>query len=169
MAWDPFQDPSPLPSGPGLPSLPRKAFQRDQRSWRLQAGQQPWSPALAYFRALWAAVLPGGLGASELQWWHFRHLPVNLCRVPFLLPLKVTDAKPGLELPCGFVATPPSLFRLGTSKLRQGYGRLQLRQGQAKSGILGVPSLPSLPGQATSTSFLLYLSPCPPPRPSPGP
>lgn len=87
---------------------------------------------------------------------------------PFSCHSKSPMPKPGLDLPCGFVATPPSLFPLGTSKLRQGYGRLQLRQGQAKSGILGVPSLPPLPGQATSTS-LLCLSPCPHPRPSPGP
>lgn len=49
--------------------------------------------------------------------------------------------KPDVELPCGFLSMPPSLFPLGTSKLLQGYKGLKLRQSEAKiQGFLESPA-----------------------------
>lgn len=61
------------------------------------------------------------LGASELQWWHFKHLPANLCRVPIYLPCKRSPTpKPDLELHHRLVSTPLILFPFGDLRVTTG-------------------------------------------------
>lgn len=62
-------------------------------------------------------LLPVSLRALEPQCWHFRPLPVGLHRVPvFLLCRWSPMPKPDLEMPCGFVSTPPTPSSLWVSQ-----------------------------------------------------